>query len=118
MSTVTEAAEALEAALTTVEGLRTYRDPGANVAPPAVVLGPPLLRWEGFRAGPTSATFTVFLVTAADDRALERLWQWVPVVAEALDEVTDAATSTATPGTFPAGGADLPCYQLQAEVSL
>lgn len=120
--TVREAAEALETALEAVPKLQVYRDPGANVDPPAAVLGPPSLAWETYGDGtgvyPTSATFPVYVVTAADDRSLERLWELVPEVAAALESVADAVTPTADPGAYNTGGVQLPCYEILAEVSL
>lgn len=119
--TVQEAATQLNAALTalaTDQGLRHYPDPGAVIDPPGTVLGPPALTWEGYCDGPTSARFLVYVVVPVDERALERLWALVPQVANAVQEqVSDATVTRADPGTF-TGTVDLPCYEIQIDVSL
>lgn len=116
--TVKEAAEALEAALGAIEGARVYRELGATLDPPALVLGPPALSWEAVCREPTAATFIVHVVEAADERALERLWLLVPQVAEAIDSVLDASVRRADPGTYPTGGSELPSYSVQVDVAL
>lgn len=119
MSAVSEAAEALEAALATVPGLRGYRDPGAVIDPPAWVLGPPVLSFEAYCVEPTTARFLVWLVVKADDRALERLWDLVPAVAAAVDEHAESASvSSAEPATYPTSGAELPAYTISVDYSL
>src|SRR5690606_12629300 len=45
MSTPAQAAQLLETALRTVDGLRVYRDRGAAVDPPAAIVGLPQLGW-------------------------------------------------------------------------
>jgi hypothetical protein len=117
MSIVADAALALEAALKTVAGLRLYRL-GETVDPPGIVVGPPQLVWESYGAGPATATFAVFVMVAMDDKALERLWEYVTPVAEAVESVADAVVRSADPGVYAAGTTDLPCYTLQVEMSL
>lgn len=118
MSAVGDAAASLLAAVKTVPNTRQYRDPGAAVDPPGIVLGPPALAWEGMCSGPTSATFLVYVVVAADERYLEQLWELVPLVADALDSVPDATVTGAVPGAYQSGGSELPCYEITVEVSL
>jgi hypothetical protein len=118
MSAITDAAEDLLAAMEAVEGVRLYRDPGATVDPPGIVLGPPTMRWESSCLAPSSARFIVYVTERADERALERLWDLVPTVAEALDQLSKAAVLQAAPGTFTSGGVDLPAYLIEVEVSL
>lgn len=115
---VKAAAEALEFALKTAVNLRVHRDLGANVDPPALVLGPPALTWEGVCLEPTEARFLVYVVVRADEYALERLWALVPQVSEALDGVTDAAVRRADPGSYPSAGVDLPAYSIQVDYAL
>ncbi|OLT46487.1 hypothetical protein BJF85_16725 [Saccharomonospora sp. CUA-673] len=117
---VQQAATALEDALRHVDGARVYRDPAGAVAdPPALLVGPPRLTWEGICGGPTSATFVVYVMAAMDERAVSRLWELVPVVAAAIDEhVRDAVVTEANPGVFDAGGNNLPSYELTVEVAL
>lgn len=118
MGTVREAAEALEATLRTVTGVRVYRDPGAALDPPAVVLGPPALTWESNCLEPTEARFIISAVGKADERALERFWDLGPALAVALDQVLDAAVIRADPGVWTAGAAELPAYNIQVDVAL
>jgi hypothetical protein len=104
-------------ALKTVDGVRFY-DYGDNIDPPAVLVSPPSLDWEGYAAQPTSATIQVFLVVAQNDRALPQMLKYLPSVSDALDAVTDAVVRTATPTIFQAGSTDLPCYAISVEISL
>lgn len=120
---VKAAAEALEAALKTVvyeeHPIRVYRDLGANVNPPAAVLGAPELSFESGCPEPTDARFRVFVVVRADDRAPERLWELVPLVSAAIYELSDGVVvSPATPTLFQSGNVDLPAYEVPAEVPL
>lgn len=119
MSAVAETSQALAAALRTVPKLRVYTDPGAVIDPPGVLVGPPRLTWGGYVGDPTDALFVVTLAVPADDRALERLWDLVPQVAEAIDTVPDAVVRSAEPGMWTTGnGTDLPCYLINVECSL
>lgn len=115
---ITEAAEALVAALQTVDGVRSYTDLGAVVDPPATILGPPALSWQGIGSTPAEARFLVIVAEQADDRAMPRLWDLVPRVAEALEDVQDAVVISATPGSWTTGGTELPCYEITVEISL
>jgi hypothetical protein len=118
MSAIADAAAALAEALKGVPDLRVYTDPGATVDPPAAIVGPPQLSWEGVCEDPTSARFLVWVVVPADDRAVERLWELVPLAAAALQTVTDATVTVALPGRWPGGGSDLPAYEITTEVAL
>lgn len=118
MATVEEAALALEAALKTVPGIRVYTDPGATVDPPAALLGPPQLTWSDPGPEPTSGRFVVVLMVAADERAMSRLWGLVPQVVAAVENTDDAVVKAANPGVWASGGQQLPCYEIQIEMSL
>lgn len=118
MSIVKAKAEELETAAKTVPNVRFYRDLGATVDPPALVIGPPRLQWESYCVDPTSATFIVIVMVAMNERAQEALWDLVPLVAAAMSDVEDAVVTTASPGVFNAGGTDLPSYEITVEVSL
>jgi hypothetical protein len=119
VSAVADAVAALAAALAAAEGLaglRVYTDPSETVDPPAVVVGPPSLTWEGY--GPAAAaTFPVFVVVALDERALQRLWELVPAAQAALEE-TEATARSATPIVFNSGGQDLPAYEITTDYPL
>lgn len=115
MSAVADIAEALYAALAGVQGVRVYRDPAAPIDPPASVLAAPSLSWDGPCHEPSTASFRVYVIVAMDDRALDRLWDLVPQVAEAVDTVPEAVVTRATPGVYTSGGVDLPSYDLTVE---
>ncbi|MFI6759365.1 hypothetical protein ACIBF5_09515 [Micromonospora sp. NPDC050417] len=117
MNAVTKAAADLLTALGTVPDVVAYGDPGESVRPPATVLGPPALTWESLSASPTSARWLVYIVVPAEERALDRLWELVPLVAAAIDQLPDAVVIRADPGAF-LSGAELPCYELTIEVAL
>jgi hypothetical protein len=121
MSAIKDAAEALRDSVNGLPSLsdliRATTDLAPNVTSNTAIIGPPALIWEGMCDGPTSARFLVYVVAVpADERAIERLWELVPLVAEAIDDVTDAVVTTALPGQW--GSANLPCYELTVEVSL
>jgi hypothetical protein len=97
---------------------RVYRELGDLADPPAVYLSPPELTWSLLGSDPTEAVFSAALVVQADDRAVARLYALVPIVVQALDSVIDANVKTATPGTWEAGNATLPCYFMRIEVAL
>lgn len=112
-----EAAEALLTALDTVDGAKAYRV-GDNITPPALVVGPPVLSFEGYCPGPTEARFVVWVVVAADSWSMDRLWELVPAVAAAVETVTDASVTSADPAVYQAGDLDLPAYSLLVPVTL
>lgn len=125
MSTAQSVAQAiadLKAALETpdMRGTfgRAYTDMGGNVEPPAVVIGPPTLRWEGTALAPTSARIGVYVVVDSDELHQESLMDLVPQVAAAIDNLTAAVVIEANPGTWKAGTTDLPSYEITTEVSL
>lgn len=118
MATVKEAAEALEAALREVPDLRVYRDPGAVVDPPAVLIGPPILRWNLPGPEPTDAAFSLIVAEPLDGLAHERLWVLVPQVMAAVEDLVDVVGLQAIPGMLASGGHEFPSYELQTEVAL
>jgi hypothetical protein len=115
---VPDTIEALSEALRAVDGLRVTSDPGSSVQPPAVVLVPPALSWDGYQPDPTSASFLAALVVASNERALPRLFALLPQVAAAIHDTTDAVLVRADPGSWVVGGSELPAYLLQIEVAL
>lgn len=118
---VRDAADALAAAVATAD-VRVYRDPGAAVDPPAVIVGPPTLGWEAFAAAPTTARFPLWVVVAASEFALPALWELVPRVAAAAEAMVSASLldgpAAATPTTYHSGGVELPAYEMTIEVAL
>jgi len=124
MTTPAQAAQLLEAALRTVEGLRVYRDRGASVDPPAAIVGLPQLGWQAHCGPvPTHARFRIDLVVPADELANERLWRLIPLVAEALEAVQSATLApvefAASPAMFTVGReTQLPGYEIQVDFAL
>lgn len=118
MGAVADVANDLRTALAGVPGIRAYTDVGATVDPPAAILGPPRLTWNGPCPEPTEATFLVYVVTAADSRSLERLWDLTLLVAEAIESVHDAVVRSANPGVWNTAGVDLPSYEISIEVGI
>lgn len=118
MSTIIERLDGLSATLRGLEGIRYYSDRGAAIDPPAVVLGPPLLRWETGCPEPTSATLLVIVAVPKDERAVPRLMELVPRVAAAVDALPWATVSRAVPGALQVGGDELPAYEIESEVDL
>lgn len=118
--TIASTADELTAALRTVvaPGFEVYPDIGPAVSPPGAVLGAPTLQWETPGVEPTSARWSVFLIVPAGDRASRELWDLIPPVTAALDQVADVAVMTASPSSYPTSGGDLPAYEIQIEVSL
>jgi hypothetical protein len=117
---VSEAGDAqavIEAAAQTVEAVRVF-PLGATLTPPAVVVGPPRLEWATSCPGPTTAFFTVFVVAALDDRALELLYELAPQVGAAIEAESAGVVLRADPGTYNAGTGDLPAYALTVEYPL
>lgn len=118
MSAIREAAESLVEALEGIDELHVHTDLGAVLDPPAVVVSPPRLTRATNCLDFTDATFLVIVAVAADDLAVERLWDLVPVVSAAIEEHTNGAVTTASPGLWTGGGAELPCYEITVEMPL
>ena len=117
MGTVAEAAAILETALRTLDTIAVYHDLVSPLATPAVMIGPPSLRWETGCVDPTEATFIIRAIVQRDERSIERLWDLVVAVAAKIDE-TPAVVTSATPGIYPSSAGDLPCYEITTEMSL
>lgn len=119
MNAISEAATAIRVALKTVPKLRVYDRAAPVVDPPGAFVGPASLQWESQGCvEPTGATFPVFLIVAADERAIDRLHDLVLVAAAAIDAVDTAVVTAATPTVYDAGTSGLPAYLLTVEMSL
>lgn len=117
MSVAGDATSDLEAAAATVAGVQVA-PLGAELTPPAVVIGPPRLEWVANCPGPTTALFSVFVIVALSDRALEQLYELAPAVADAIEANTPGVVLSADPGTYNGGTGDLPAYVLTTEYPL
>lgn len=113
----TEIVDALGEALQPTQ-LRVIRDLAAAVDRHDVVVGPPTFLFETLCSPfePSSVTYTVYLIEAADPRAVERLLDVLPDLLEAVDSL--GTVRECRPGAYPAGSSDLPCYMITAETTL
>lgn len=118
--TATEAAAALVAAVSALDGFTVTHAPGKALASfPAVVIPLPQLTFSNYNSSlPTEAEFSVYVIAKADGYALAALETAVSEVINAIWAVPNAVVAQALPGTFTTGNTDLPCYVLTAEVSL
>lgn len=102
-----------------IEGLRVFRRPGAALFPPAVYVPPPVVTWDVYDAEPTSAQFEVILAVAADERAVARLFELLPLVVAALEfSQAEAVVRKAEPDVWRVGTTELPCYAIVTDVGL
>ena len=122
MNAIQEARAALVAVLDELSGLRVYDRLGEDVDPPAVLVSLPRLEFNGRVPGePTNATFTIPVFGRRDGTSdvSDELASWLPIVAERLDGLNgQVSVIAAEPGTWPAGGVELPAYLIQVEVAL
>lgn len=106
----------LDTALSAIDGLRTYTDPGADIDPPGVVIGLPDIKWEtyGGVASPTpiEASLTLYLMVREDDRSTLNLSNLIEQVVDAIWSVADYSVTEAVPGVWKTSNVDLPAYVL------
>lgn len=103
----------------TVSGVRVVDRPGVVLDPPAVYVSPPSLTWEAYELDTAEAVFEVVLAVAANDRAVEQLYELLPQVTAALDSSeADAVVKTAEPGVWQSGTVGLPCYFIRVEAAI
>jgi hypothetical protein len=100
-----------------VVGLRIDKSGLGLVDPPAFTLGPPSFTWDDYSDTPTSTTYDGILYVPADDRAVARLIEWLPLVYAQVEAVEDVVVRAAAPQTFRVGSVDLPAYRLTIEVT-
>ena len=120
MSDALDARDVLAAALRTVSGLRVYTDPGADIDPPAAVVGPPRLVWANLSTSPTQATFGVYLLAKQDETTIDRLYgARLDAVLAAIFDTGRADVQAVQPYAYPAsGGVDLPAVEISVEMPL
>lgn len=109
---------ALTAAVGSVEGIRASTDPGGALDPPAAIVGPPALTFGGPTSDPVGARFVVIIAVAFDDRAIDRLFEFLPEVTAAIESLTDGVIINAVPGAWQSNQTALPCYEITVEMSL
>lgn len=108
---------ALRMAVAGIPGVTVYTDPGANIDPPAVVLGLPDLSGNGTYSTPlpNELTLHLYLVVTEDDTAQDRLVKLLDQLSEVVFDATDFVVTQAQPGTWQTSNTDLPCYVLTVE---
>lgn len=112
-------ADALAALLGGIEGVRIERRPGGAPAPPAIYVPPASMTWDGYATAPTEASFELVLAVAADERALEALYDLLPQVTETIDgSSVDAVVKSAEPGVWRVGAVELPAYFITVEAAI
>lgn len=120
MSAISDALDALLAAVRDVEGLTAASaDQVGQQSLPVVVVGAPALTGETFCAGPSTATFAVTLLVRLDSTAMERLFDLAPLVWAAIEDSTDGIVSGAVPVSYDLGqGVTAAAYELTVEYPL
>ncbi len=114
------ALRAASAALPADERFTVLTELAGQPDPPAAILAPPALRWDGPTGyGPREASWITYLVVPVGDRFVAELYRLLPTVVNALEgPATDAVVSSAEPGVYRAGSTELPAYLITAEVAL
>jgi hypothetical protein len=119
MNDIQRARTALARALDDIEGLAVYTRLGDVVDPPAVMVSLPRVGFNGPPGVPTHATFTLPVFARMEGDTSDELAYWMPIVVGVLEKTLGIPVpSDAVPGTWPAGGVDLPAYLIEAEVAL
>jgi hypothetical protein len=124
LTPIARASQTLADAISAIPGIRVYTTIAAPVAPPAVVVGPPRLRWSDygtFSAGqPTTCQWSVYLTVAMHQYSLDVLLGEVAHIVEVIERHTTAVVIAAGPGVYPTPTGGLPAYIIvvQAEVSM
>lgn len=109
-----EMAEGLAEACATVTDIVAYSELGEDIDPPAAIVGPPLLRFDGYNVGPSEVEFTIYVVVGSRVKALSALGKLVTAVQEAVHEhVVWATVEDANPTTFPVGNQLMPAYEIR-----
>lgn len=114
------AALSIAAALERLPDLQVVTGVGRQIAPPAVIIGPPRLTWAGYAQGgqPSTGVFSVYLVVAMTERATEALLSRIASVTAAIEEFTPGVVTMANPGVYPSPGGVLPSYQITVQMEL
>jgi hypothetical protein len=92
----------------------------ATVSPPAVVVGPPTLSWDGVGSivtgQPTTAQWSVYLVVAQNQYAIDVLLSLVTQITAAIEQFTSAVVLGARPGIYPSPQGNLPAYVITVQM--
>lgn len=101
-----------------VPSLFVVTNVASPITPPSAVVGPPKLFWTGYNQGgdPGTGTWSVYLVVAQTQYAMEGLLGMVASVSEAIENGTPGVVLGAGPGTYPSPQGPMPAYVIQAQM--
>jgi len=99
------------------------RRPGKLGTPPVVYVPPPSLTWDAAVAAPTEAVFELVAAVKADEDAIERLFELLDPLSEAIFDAgrtggLDAVIVSCEPAVWTTGGTELPAYFVRTEVAV
>lgn len=120
MGALGDAVAELKAAVLAIEEFNLYAIEDASSVQffPAVIIGPPRLSPGGSCIWAAEAEFPVYLQVALADNALELLLDLAPMLAEGIEEFTQAVVTSAFPSAGLDAGPDLPTYELTVSYAL
>lgn len=104
--------------------LRVVTTVAAPVTPPAVVVGPPRLRWSDYGSSlsgiPTTAQWNIYLVVAQNQYSIDDLLRDVASITNIIERLTEGVVIGCGPGAYPSPVGSLPAYIIvvQMEVSM
>jgi hypothetical protein len=94
----------------------------AIVAPPAIVIGPPRLRWSdygsSFSGVPTTAQWNIYLVVAQNQYAIDNLLAQVASITNMIERQTEGVVIGAGPGLYPSPSGALPAYIIVVQMEV
>lgn len=107
-----DAQNRLQAALLTVDGLRVP-DVSQSVSPPAAVIGPPKLSWDGYGTvggAVLSTQWNIYLILSVSQYAINNLMSMVAKVTAAIEKYTPGIVLSAAAGSYVSPTGALPAY--------
>jgi hypothetical protein len=115
LSPVAQASQRLAEAIMSLPGdRRVITTVASAVSPPAIVIGPPRLRWSdygsSFSGQPTTAQWHVYLVVALNQYAIDELLADVAAITDIIERQTEAVVIGCGPGLYPSPQGPLPSY--------
>lgn len=124
LSPVAHAHQRLSEALSTVPDVRVTTSVVTSTSPPALVVGPPRLRWTDygstFSGQPTTAQWNIYLVTPMNQYAIDVLLSHIATITSTIERLTPGVVLAAGPGYYPSPSGPLPAYIIlvQAEITM
>jgi len=123
LSPVAHASQRLAEVVAMVPGNnRVVTTVAAIVSPPAIVIGPPRLRWSdygsSFSGVPTTAQWNVYLVVAQNQYAIDSLLNQVASITNMIERQTEGVVIGAGPGLYPSPSGALPAYIIVVQMEV